>query len=62
MNGKSATEFKEMKDEMQRVGQCSTNTDENSNGASSRANNACASSSDNDALKEFFHTCTFKQH
>ena len=44
------------------MGHCSTNTDENSNGASSRANNACASSSDNDALKEFFHQCTFKQH
>lgn len=55
MNGKSATEFKEMKDDLQKTGQGS-HTDENSNGAKA------ASGSDSDALKEFFHQCTFKQH
>lgn len=47
MNGKSATEFKEMKDEIQRVCQTGSFNDENSNGRSG--------SSDSDALKEFFH-------
>ena len=55
MNGKSATEFKEMKDEIQKnVGQGS-HTDENSNGGGK-------TTSDSDAIKEFFHNCTFKQH
>lgn len=52
MSGKSATEFKEMKDELQKQG---SHTDD-SNGMKGSA------SSDSDALKEFFHQCTFRQH
>ena len=50
MGGKSATEFKEMKDELQKIGAGSASSGEENK------------SSDSDALKEFFHNCTFKQH
>ena len=47
MNGKSASEFKAMKDEIQRTGPTTFN-DDNSNGRG-------GANSDSDALKEFFH-------
>ena len=55
MNGMSATDFKEMKDELTKRESMQVEDD---NGTGS--NGASNGHKDSDALKEFFHSCTFK--
>ena len=54
MNGMSASEFKEMKDDLTLRESIKENGEVNGGSGSSNGHK------DSDALKEFFHSCTFK--
>lgn len=62
MNGMSASDFKEMKDDLTKRESMQEDADAQNGAANGGSNSRDSGHKDSDALKEFFHSCTFKQH